>query len=164
MHLITTDIGNVGSSFPYYKSMGIVSKSNLSITEHASMHDYIHTIGALLGNTRSCNSRFISNSIARSDVCMAAMSIMATGAIKAGVELKDDQSKVINEATAKALKLSVHEVSTIPDNVLVWIKTYIETPGRVGEWIRSRLTSTVKPRQYSVLEHLMVSHRVWNES
>ena len=39
MHLITTDIGNVGSSFPYCKSMGIVRKSYLSVSEHAIMHD-----------------------------------------------------------------------------------------------------------------------------
>jgi len=31
MHMITTDIGNVGSLFPYSKAMGIVTKSNLSI-------------------------------------------------------------------------------------------------------------------------------------
>ena len=106
MHLITSNIGNVGSSFPYWKAMGVVTKNDLSVTEQASMHDYIHTMGALLGNTRSCNSKFVSN-IARSDVCMTAMSIMATDAMKEGVHLDDDQSKIINETTARALKLSV---------------------------------------------------------
>jgi len=53
------------------------------------------------------------------------MCIMATGALKTGVQLDDDQSKVINATTAKALRLSVQEVNTIPDNVAVWIKTYL---------------------------------------
>ena len=140
MHMITTDIGTVGSSFPYCKSMNIVGKSDLSVSEHGSMHDYIHTMGALLGNPRSCNSQFISNSISRSDVCLAAMCIMATGAMKSGVQLDDDDSKVVNEAMAKALRLSVKEVSQIPDNVGVWIDTYNKDPSRVGKWIKSRLS------------------------
>ena len=56
MHLVSSDIGEIGSSFPYCKAMGIVSKSDLSVSEHGSMHDYIHVTGALLGNARSCNS------------------------------------------------------------------------------------------------------------
>ena len=95
MHLVSSDIGAIGSSFPYCKAMGIVSKSNLSVSEHSSMHDYIHATGTLLGNARSCNSRFISGSIARSDVCMAAMCIMATGAMKSGDQLDDDESSII---------------------------------------------------------------------
>ena len=124
MHMITTDIGTVGISFPYCKSMNIVGKSDLSVSEHGCMHDYIHTMGALFGNPRSCNSRFISNSISRSDVCLAAMCIMATGAMKSGVQLDDDESKIVNETTAKALRLSVQEVGQIPDNVGVWIKSF----------------------------------------
>ena len=121
-------------------------------------------MGALLRNTPSCNSRFVSNSIARSDVCMAAMSIMATGAMRAGVQLDDDESKIINETTAKGLRLSVQEVNSIPDNVTVWIQTYNKNPATIGDWIKSRLTNATKPRQFSVLEHLMISHRDWNES
>ena len=159
MHLITTEIGNVGSSFPYCKSMGIVTQSDLSVSEHASMHDYVHTMGAMLGNTRSCNSRFVSNSISRSDVCMAAMCIMATGAMRSGVQLDSDKSKIINETTARALKLSVQEINSIPDNVTVWIQTYNKNPSKIGDWIKSRLTNATKPRQYSVL-----CTREWNES
>ena len=48
MHLITTAIGNVGSSFSYCKAMNIVTKSDLSVSEHSIMHDYVHTMGALL--------------------------------------------------------------------------------------------------------------------
>ena len=103
MHLVSSDIGEIGSSFPYCKAMGIVSKSDLSVSEHGSMHDYIHVTGTLLGNARSFNSRFISGSIARSDVCMSAMCIMATGAMKSRVQLDDDESRLINKATAKAL-------------------------------------------------------------
>ena len=77
--------------------MGVVAKSDLSVTEHSSMHDYIHVTGALLGNTRSCKSRFITNSISRSNLCMAAMCIMATGAMKSGVQLDDDESRIINK-------------------------------------------------------------------
>ena len=161
MHLITSDIGHVGSSFPYCKAMGVVTKSDLSVTEHASMHDYIHAMGSLLGNTRSCNSKFVSNSIARSDMCMAAMCIMATDAMKGGVQLDDDDSKIINKITARALKMTVQEVTAMPDNVTVWIKTYNENRKSVGEWIKSQLTKAAKPRQFSVLEHLMVSHRDW---
>ena len=132
MHLLSTDTSEVGSSFPYCKPMGIVSKSDLSVTEHSSMHDYIHVTGALLGNARSCNSRFISNSISRSDVCMAAMCIMATGAMKSGVQLDDDESRIINKATAKAMRLSVQEVKQIPDNVGVWIDSYNKDSSRIG--------------------------------
>ena len=32
MHLITAEIGSVGSSFPYCKSMNIVTKSDLSVS------------------------------------------------------------------------------------------------------------------------------------
>jgi len=49
---------------------------------------------------------------------------MATGAMKSGVQLDDDESKIVNETTAKALRLSVQEVSQIPDNVGVWIKSF----------------------------------------
>ena len=161
MHLITSDIGEVGSSFPYCKAMGVVSKSNLSVSEHGSMHDYIHMTGALLGNARSCNSRFISESMARSDVCMAAMCIMATGSMKSGGQLDDDESRIINKATAKALRVTEKEVSQIPDNVGVWIEEYIKDSSRIGNWIKSCLTSSTKPRTYSVLEHLMISHKDW---
>ena len=119
MHMLATNIGDVGSSFPYCKPMGIVSKSDLSVTEHGVMHDYIHVTGALLGNALSCNSRFISNSMSRSDVCLSAMCIMATGAMKCGVQLDDDESRIINKATAKAMRLSVQEIKQIPDNVAV---------------------------------------------
>ena len=131
MHLITIEIGSVRSSFPYCKAMNIVTKSDLSVSEHAIMHDYIHAMGALIGNTGLCNSRFVSNSIARRDVCMATMCIMATGAMKSEVQLDDDDSKVINETTAKGLRLSVQEVNQIPDNVGVWIQTYNKDPSRV---------------------------------
>ena len=161
MHMVLADMGHVGSSFPYSKAMWIVAKSDLSVTEHGSMNDYIHVMGALLGNARSCNSRFISNSIARSDVCMAAMCIMATGAMKSGVQLDDDESRIINAATTKALRMSVQEVNQMPDNVSLWIKTYNKDANRIGNWIKSRLSAAAKPRQYSVLEHLMVSHRDW---
>ena len=42
MHMLSTQIGDVGSSFPYCKAMGIVAKSDLSVTEHGIMDDYIH--------------------------------------------------------------------------------------------------------------------------
>jgi len=161
MHMVSTDIGHVGSSFPYCKSMGIVAKSDLSVTEHSCMHDYIHVMGTLLGNARSCNSRFISNSITRSNVCMAATCIMATGAMKSGVQLDNDESRVINATTEKALRLRIQEVNQIPDNVGVWIKTYNKDSSRIGNWIKSRLSGAAKPRQFSVLEHLMISHRDW---
>lgn len=161
MHLITSDIGEVGSSFPYCKAMGIVSKSDLSVSEHGSMHDYIHVTGALLGNARSCNSRFISGSMARSDVCMSAMCIMATGSMKSGVQLDDNESRIINKATAKALRLSDKEVTQIPDNVGVWIEGYIKDSSRISTWIKSRLTTATKPRTHSVLEHLMIAHKDW---
>ena len=61
MHRITSAIGKPGSSFPYCKAICIVVKSNLSICEHAVMHDYIHTMGVMLGNPRSCNSKFVSS-------------------------------------------------------------------------------------------------------
>ena len=153
----------IGSSFPYFKAMGIVTKSDLSITEHAIMHDFIHRMEALLANTRSCNSPFESNSIARNDVCFAALCIMATGALKASVQLDDDQSRIINTTTAKALKLSVQEVTTIPDYVSVWIKTYNESPepGTFEWWISglmlnplflliSRLNSACFPHEFSL--------------
>ena len=161
MHLISSSIGEIGSSFPYCKAMGIVSKSDLSVSEHGSMHDYIQVTGMLLGNARSCNSRFISGSIARSDVCMAAMCIMATGAMKSGVQLDDDESRIINRTTAKALRVSEQEVSQMLDNVGIWMQTYNKDSNRIGIWIKSRLTSATKPRQYSVLKHLMTSHRDW---
>ena len=119
MHMLATNIGDVGSSFPYCKPMGIVSKSDLSVTEHGVMHDYIHVTGALLGNARFCNSRFISNSMSRCDVCLSAMCIMATGAMKCGVQLDDNESRIINKATAKAMGLSVQEIKLIPDNIAV---------------------------------------------
>ena len=119
MHMLATNIGDVGSSFPYCKPMGIVSKSDLSVTEHGVMHDYIHVTGALLGNACSCNSRFISNSMSRSDICLSAMCIMATGAMKCGVQLDDNESRIINKATAKAMRLSVQEIKLIPDNIAV---------------------------------------------
>ena len=121
------------------KAMGIVSKSNLSVSEHGSMHDYIHVTRMLLGNARSCNSRFISGSIARSNVCMAAMCIMATGAMKSGVQLDDDESRIINRTTAKALRVSGQEVSQMPDNVGIWMQTYNKDSNRIGIWIKSRL-------------------------
>ena len=92
---------------------------------------------------------------------MAAMCIMATGAMKGGVQLDDDDSKIINEITARALKMTVQEVTAKPDNVTMWIKTFNENRKSVREWIKSRLTNAAKPRQFSVLEHLMVSHRDW---
>ena len=95
---------------------------------------------------------------------MAAMCIMATGAMKSSVQLDDDESKIINQTTTKALRLSVQEVNQIPDNVGVWIKSYTKDPARVGNWIKSRLSGASKPRQYSVLEHLMVSHRDWMDT
>ena len=161
MHLISSDIGEVGSSFPYSKAMGIVSKSDLSVSEHASMHDYIHVTGALLGNQRSCNSRFISGSMARRDVCMAAMCIMATGAMKSGVQLEDKESRIINKTTAKALRMTEQETGQLPDNAGLWIQTYNADSNRIAEWIKSRLTSATKPRQHSILEYLMVSHKDW---
>ena len=61
MHRIISAIGKPGSSFPYCKAIRIVVKSDLSISEHAVMHDYIHTMGVMLGNPRSCNSKFVSS-------------------------------------------------------------------------------------------------------
>ena len=164
MHMIPGEIGEVGSSFPYCKAMGIVSKSDLSVSEHPSMHDYIHIIGAFLGNPRSSNSRFVSGSIARRDVCFAAMCVMATASMKSGVQLADKESRVINKTTAKALRVTEKEVGQIPDNAELWIQTYNADPGRIGAWIKSRLTSSVKPRQHSILEYLMVSHKDWLDS
>ena len=159
--MLATNMGDVGSSFLYCKPMGIVSKSDLSVTEHGVMHDYIHVTGALLGNARSCNSRFISNSMSRSDVCMSAMCIMATSTMKCGVQFDDDESRIINKATAKAMRLSVQEIKQIPDNVGVWIDSYNNDSARIGLWIKSCLSGAAKPCQFSVLEHLMVSHRDW---
>ena len=84
---------------------------------------------------------------------------MATGAMRSGVQLDSDKSKIINETTARALKLSVQEINSIPDNVTVWIQTYNKNPSKIGDWIKSRLTNATKPRQYSVL-----CTREWNES
>ena len=53
------------------------------------------------------------------------------------------------------------EVSQMPDNVGIWMQTYNKDSNRIGNWIKSRLTSATKPCQYSVLEHLMTSHRDW---
>ena len=161
MHLISAEIGEIGSSFPYCKSMGIVLKSDLSVSEHSSMHDYIHIVGALLGNPRSSNSRFVSGSVARHDMCLAAMCIMATGSMKSGVQLADKESRIIQKTTAKTLRVTEKELGQIPDNAELWIQTYNEDPGRIGTWIKSRLTSATKPRQHSILEYLMVSHKDW---
>ena len=161
MHLISSEIGEIGSSFPYCKSMGIVSKSDLSVSEHASIHDYIHVTRALLSNQRLCNSRFISGSMARRDVCMAAMCIMATGAMKSGVQLADKESRIINKTTAKALRVTEQEVGQLPDNAGLWIQTYNSDTNRIAEWIKSRLTTSTKPRQNSILEYLMVLHKDW---
>ena len=81
--------------------------------------------------------------------------------MKSGVQLDDDESRLIKKATAKALRVSEQEVTQIPDNVGIWVQTYTKDSNRIGTWIRSRLTSAAKPRQHSVLEHLMVSHRDW---
>lgn len=88
---------------------------------------------------------------------------MATGAMKSGVQLDDDESRVINKATAKAMRISLQDVKQIPDNVTVWIDTYNNDPERISLWIKSRLSGATKPHQYSVLEHLMISHRDWND-
>ena len=161
MHMIPGTIGEVGSSFPYCKSMGIVTKSDLSVSEHPSMHDYIHIIGAFLGNPRSSNSRFVSGSIARRDVCFAAMCVMATASMQSGVQLADKESRIINKITAKALRVDESTAKQIPDVAELWIQTYNSDPSRIGAWIKSRLTSTVKPRLHSILEYLMVSHKDW---
>ena len=164
MHLIPDEIGEIGSSFPYCKSMGIVTKSDLSVSEHSSMHDYIHIIGTFQGNPRSSNSRFVSGSIARKDVCLAAMCVMATASMTSGVELADNESRVIARATARALRVTEDAVTQIPDNADLWISKYNENPGRIGAWIKTRLTSTIKPRQYSVLEYLINSHKDWYDA
>ena len=48
--------------------------------------------------------------------------------MKSGVQLDDDESRIINAATAKALRMSVQEVNQMPDNVSLWIKTYNKVP------------------------------------
>ena len=63
---------------------------------------------------------------------------MATGAMKTGVQLDDDQSKIINETTARAQKLTVQEITGVLDNVTVWIRTYNENRAPIGDWIKSR--------------------------
>lgn len=68
------------------------------------------------------------------------MCIMATGAMKSGVQLDDDESRVINKATAKAMRISLQDVKQIPDNVTVWIDTYNNDPERISLWIKSRLS------------------------
>ena len=164
MHMIPNDIGEIGSSFPYCKSMGIVTKSDLSVSEHSSMHDYIHIIGTFQGNPRSSNSRFVSGSIARKDVCLAAMCVMATASMTSGVQLADNESRIIARTTARALRVSEKEVVQVPDNADLWISKYNENPGWIGSWIKTRLTSTIKPRQHSVLEYLMNSHKDWYDA
>ncbi len=161
MHMIPGNIGEVGSSFPYCKAMGIVNKSDLSVSEHQSMHDYIHIIGAFLGSHRSSNSRFVSGSIARRDVCLAAMCVMATASMQSGVQLADRESRIINKTTAKALRVDESTSKQLPDVAALWIQTYNADPARIGVWIKSRLTSTIKPRQHSILEYLMTSHKDW---
>ena len=68
LHQITPLVGKAGSSFPYVKAMRIVAKSDLSISDHREMHDYMHTMGIMMGNSRSCNSKLVSTGITRTDV------------------------------------------------------------------------------------------------
>jgi len=161
MHMIPGNIGQVGSSFPYCKSMGIVNKSDLSVSEHQSMHDYIHIIGTFLGGHRSSNSRFVSGSIARRDVCLAAMCVMATASMQSGVQLADKESRIVNKTAAKALRLDESVSKQLPDVAALWIQAYNNDSSRIGTWIKSRLTSTIKPRPGSILEYLMISHKDW---
>ena len=81
-----------------------------------------------------------------------------------GVQLADRESRVIARTTAKALRVTEKEIAQVPDNADLWIQTYNENPSRIGSWIKSRLTSTIKPRQHSVLEYLMISHKDWYDS
>ncbi len=81
--------------------------------------------------------------------------------MQSGVQLADKESRIINKATAKALRVDESVAKQIPDVAELWIQTYNSDPSRIGAWIKSRLTSTVKPRQHSILEYLMVSHKDW---
>ena len=162
MHRLTEAISRPGSSFPYCESTQIVSKSDLSKSEHASLHDYVHTIGAILGNPCSCNSRFVSASIARNDICLAAaMCIMATGAMKSEVRLNDDDSIEVKYATANALRLNNIESLAIPVNVLVWIENYKDAPSAIGNWFKYKLSIYDMLRSGSVLYYLNSTHMDW---
>ena len=158
MHRLTEAIGRLGSSFPYCKSMKIVSKSDLSKSEHASLHDYVHTIGVILGNPCPCNSRFVSASLARNYVCLVAMCVMATGSMKSEVRLNDDDSIEVKNATAQVLGLNNIESLLTPVNVLVWIEKYKDAPSAIENWFKHRLSIYDKLRSGSVLYYLKSTH------
>ena len=79
-------------------------------------------------------------------------------------QLEDDDSDAINRAMAKALQISVKEVASLPDNVMVWISYYQFDPAMIGAWIKFRLLSYDKPRAGSILEYLKTSDMEWNLS
>ena len=86
---------------------------------------------------------------------------MATASMQSGVQLADRESRIINKTTAKALRVDESTSKQLPDVAALWIQTYNADPARIGVWIKSRLTSTIKPRQHSILEYLMTSHKDW---
>ena len=69
--------------------------------------------------------------------------------------------KWINKTTAKALRVTEQEGGQLPDNAALRIQTYNSDTNRIAEWIKSRLTTSTKPRQSSIIEYLMVSHKDW---
>ena len=86
------------------------------------------------------------------------MAVMATGSMKSGVELEDDESALVNSATAKLLQTDSEELKVLHDNVLVWIHQYQKNSTQISSWIKARLAACDKPRPGTVSEYLKRAH------
>ena len=89
------------------------------------------------------------------------MAVMATGSMKSGVELEDDESALVNSATAKLLQTDSEELKVLHDNVLVWIHQYQMNSTQISSWIKARLAACDKPRPGTVLEYLKRAYMDW---
>ena len=89
------------------------------------------------------------------------MAVMAFSSMSSGVELDDEESATINEATAKMLQSDTEELTGLYENVIAWINQYQKNPNQIGLWIKARLTACNRPRPGTILEYLKRGHMDW---
>jgi len=158
---VSDRIGTVGNVFPYLKSLGLVKKSNMSITAHAAMHDYIHSIGCFKGAARSLKSKLVQPTVERSDVLMAAMCVMATGAIADGPVIVLDEDKQNTRMYKEMAQAGAPLDDSVADHPLAWQAEYKLNPQRILSWIDRRIGSLEEPRENTILAWMKSSQGEW---
>ncbi|YP_010229214.1 nucleoprotein [Almendravirus balsa] len=136
--------------FFYLKELGIIGKSPFSTTQNPNTHNWIHMMGALLGEDRSINSRIVSGQ--KTQVMNLAISCAYLARNKADISPRfaKDQA-TLNKY--RELAEADGESAITPEKVIGAIREFSTDSGEADvmrEWARSKVHNFVELREGSI--------------